>query len=759
MKRRWLCSILAVCMVFALLPGLSLRTSAYEEMKVSQELVDVVKVFEGFSAKPYKDGIQYTFGYGSRCPDDLVDHYTEVGITREEAEVFLRQDMDDFEKEVNDYAKKYKLTFSQQQFDALVSLSFNCGGNWKWETYGILNHAIRNGATGNELIYAFGLYSKAHKNYQNIRRRLNEANIFLNGVYVAFNDKNPEGAIPDNYKYIFLDGNGGEVAYAIHAYDASEKPGITATFTSIPTGVDENGNTFVYEFAGWYTASTGGKLVEKLDGSLKNKAMLYAQWKDPAGNIVELPKGEKVESLRITTTDKRDVYTGPGAYYTKLKTLAKGESVELTEVYTNSNGTWGKYADGWLNLDYTDYESVLESLKPEPVWPRGGTVTGDNVNVRTGPGTDNPVQYQMFKGDRVLISEIYDDGKLVWGKLEDGNWICVTYVKYDPAEGEEQPPAPYITGITLLRLPDQVEYVQMQDDLNVQGSVLQVQYSDGTIEALTLTKKMIAAYSNSKLGETTVKIAHQGFTASFTVTIIPATVTFLNEDGTVLSQTQYAYGETVIPPEVPPKAADEAGEYTFAGWSPELTACNGNATYTAVFELLPEVPEVPAYVPGDFDGNELVDENDADYLLGYLLFPEWYPITIPGDLDGNEVVDENDADYLLGYLLFPEWYPLPEAPTVPAEPEVPDTGTEETPGTGTEETPGTGTEETPGTGTEETPDTGTEETPGTGTEETPGTGTEETPDTGTEETPDTGTDVPPDEGTGETDTEGSEVSA
>ncbi len=655
MRKRWLCGILVVCMVLTMLPGMPLKTSAVEDMKVTQELVDFVKKLEGFARYPFWDYKQYTVGYGSECPDDKYEEYKKNGIPEDEAEALLLEDLAAFEKEVNDYAKKHGLTFKQQEFDALVSLSFNCGGNWKWETYGILNHAVRNGATGSDLLYAFGLYSRSGTDYILIKRRLCEANMYINGVYKAYNkDKD---AIPENYKYVFLDGNGGEVTYVINAYDAAEAPGITATFTEIPTGKDANGKAFVYEFAGWYTASVGGTLVEKLDGSLSNATVLYAQWKDPSGKIVSLPKGDLADNLKISVTgDSVNVRSGPGSFYAKTGTVSKGSTVVITETYTNTGVLWGKFSGGWISLSYTDYESVLESLNPDIEWPRAGTVTGDNVNVRSGPGTSNSMQYQLNKGDRVEISETYDDGSLLWGKLADGNWICLTYVQFDPVEGET-PPAPTVTGIKLLKAPAKTEYVQMQDDIDVQGSVLQLSYSDGSIGAMTLTKKMITSYSNSKLGQTTVKISHEGYTASFTVTIVKATVTFLNYDGTVLSQAQYAYGETVKEPEKPAKPADEAGEYAFVGWTPAVTACSGDATYTAVFEV--KQPEEPQYLPGDFDGNEIVDENDADYLLGNLLFPDWYPIVIPADLDGSGTVDENDADYLLGYLLFPDWYPLP----------------------------------------------------------------------------------------------------
>ncbi len=658
MKKNWICGILALCLLITMLPHMALSIFAVENMTVSQDMLDVVKKMEGFATYPYWDYSQWTVGYGTECPPDKLEEYKKNGITVEIGEELLRIEIASFEEEVNEYAQKYNLTFKQHEFDALVSLSYNCGGNWKWEKHGILNQAIRSGATGNDLIYAMSLYSKAHKDYVLIRRRLTEANMYLNGIYKAYN--RDDDAYPENYRYVFLDGNGGDVTYAIHGYDSKANPQVRATFTKIPTGIDENGNAFVYTFAGWYTEPAGGTKVESLDGSLSNGTMLYARWADPNGDLAVLPKGDVIEGIEVTVTSTANIRSGPGSYYSKLGTLEKGSSVIITETFTTNGSLWGKFGSGWIGLSNTNFDQIyVPPQPPQTQWPREGVVTGTEVNVRSGPGTDYDIQYQLNTGDPVTVSESVIADDLEWGKLADGNWICLTYVEFtdDPAVPPVEEPT--VTGVTLLSGPTKTEYVQMQEFLDLSGSVLQIHYSDGSCQARSITYDQVT-FSNALLGETSVLVSYEGFEAMFNVTIIKATVTFLNYDGSLISAEQYEYSQPVTVPEPTVlKPADETGEYEFVGWDRPVTTCNGTVTYTAVFQLKEVEPPAPAYTPGDFDGNEVVDELDADYLLGYLLFPEFYPITIPADLDGSGTVDELDADYLLGYLLFPEFYPLP----------------------------------------------------------------------------------------------------
>lgn len=89
-------------------------------MKTSQKGIDLIKHCEGFSAKAYPDVGKFSIGYGHRG-DDV---HEGMVITEAQAEDLLRKDLEHSEAAISGLVK---VTLNQNQFDALVSFSFNVG--------------------------------------------------------------------------------------------------------------------------------------------------------------------------------------------------------------------------------------------------------------------------------------------------------------------------------------------------------------------------------------------------------------------------------------------------------------------------------------------------------------------------------------------------------------------------------------------------------------------------------------------------------
>lgn len=91
-------------------------------MKTGEAGINLIKSFEGLRLKAYKPVSTekfYTIGYGHYGADVKQG----MTITPDYADALLRLDLDKCERAVNSYERNW----NQNQFDALVSFTYNCG--------------------------------------------------------------------------------------------------------------------------------------------------------------------------------------------------------------------------------------------------------------------------------------------------------------------------------------------------------------------------------------------------------------------------------------------------------------------------------------------------------------------------------------------------------------------------------------------------------------------------------------------------------
>ncbi len=437
MKKR-ISIILAVALLLCLIPVGTVRASAAGEFEVSQECVEQIKRFEGFSEKPYWDYSQYTVGYGTRpLTEEDRARYEAEGISREEAHTLLMQALEKAAKSLNSFIVKYDLKLTQGQFDALLSLTFNCGSAWLYRESNFRS-AVIEGRIGNDFLFAIGQWCTAGGSVHNglIRRRLVEANMYLNDLY--------ENTVPENYCYVLYNANGGTADVRVQAYDSNITASIIAT-------ASREGCIF----EGWYSEPNGGTRVNLLNADTRNDT-LYAHWSaDPNYVPPETEPTQPEDSTNVNTTvtvtaNQVNIRKGPGTDHPVVTRLNSGEKLTITEIAEGSGYTWGKFEGGWIALNYTDYQtSSEEEQKPEP---QMGTVTGDGLRIRTGPSTGYGIVDHLYKGNRVEILEVQTAGSSQWGRINKG-WISMSYVKLDETAAEKpdatEPTAPPATEPTV----------------------------------------------------------------------------------------------------------------------------------------------------------------------------------------------------------------------------------------------------------------------------------------------------------------------
>lgn len=101
-------------------------------MRTSDRAINFIADFEGFVGKIYKDAAGYpTIGYGHLLKPGEENKFSK-GISKSEAIQLLKEDVREAERAVN---RLVDVPISQNEFDALVSFTFNLGqGNLRSST-------------------------------------------------------------------------------------------------------------------------------------------------------------------------------------------------------------------------------------------------------------------------------------------------------------------------------------------------------------------------------------------------------------------------------------------------------------------------------------------------------------------------------------------------------------------------------------------------------------------------------------------------
>ena len=180
-------------------------------MNISKIGIELIKSFEGCYLKAYKcpAGV-WTIGWGTTEPINGVKPHEGMSITQQQADDLLVKNLKSYENSVNKYVTYTNL--NQNQFDALVSFTYNCGAGalQKSDLLKKLNKGDIQGAA-DELLR----WNKANGKVLNglTRRREAERKLFLKEdeevvkkVKIRLNgvDKNVDSIEKDGNNYVKL---------------------------------------------------------------------------------------------------------------------------------------------------------------------------------------------------------------------------------------------------------------------------------------------------------------------------------------------------------------------------------------------------------------------------------------------------------------------------------------------------------------------------------------------------------------------------
>ena len=165
-------------------------------MNISEKGLELIKSFEGCHLTAYKCPANvWTIGYGRTN-----GVYEGMVITQEQADRFLFEDVQRFVNAVNQYQSRFN--FNQNEFDALVSFTYNCGA-------GSLANVMACCNTKQEIAEECKLYNKGGGVVLPglVRRRNEEYQLFMSGSSNSDSVSQPSTAsgtsYPEKGEYFF----------------------------------------------------------------------------------------------------------------------------------------------------------------------------------------------------------------------------------------------------------------------------------------------------------------------------------------------------------------------------------------------------------------------------------------------------------------------------------------------------------------------------------------------------------------------------
>ena len=167
-----------------------------------------------------------------------------------------------------------------------------------------------------------------------------------------------------------------------------------------------------------------------------NKGWIKMQYVNTSGTTTD---STTTNNTTTNNTTNNTTVTGNGSTTVQLKGIVKvkelnirasastdgerlgsytyGDRVEILE----KSGSWGRTSKGWIHLDYIYQDGTTGTNTAS------GTVTGTQLNIRSGPGTGYGSVGSYNQGDSVSILEQFTYNGTTWGCTSKG-WICMDYV-------------------------------------------------------------------------------------------------------------------------------------------------------------------------------------------------------------------------------------------------------------------------------------------------------------------------------------------
>ena len=490
--------------------GAQTMVSTNYNMRTSEAGFDMIKDFEGYTPYAEWDYSQWTYGYGSRA------EYEGQYISESDAAQLLKDIMYKYENSVNAFAKEYSINFNQNQFDALVSFTYNLGEYyWKISTYE--NSTIKRmlidmptkGYDKDKMVETFCLYCHAGGEFlqglYNRRKREGQLFCFEDVMAGDINDSNTD-------YYVLL--NVGNSAYLMNGPSSSSGTIKRISRASVLPIIRFNsdrtyGLTVFNGQPGWINAKY----------------------------LVKLPRNAKVAD-----TTKKDSLLGYDSDGFTYKFDTEKTTAEITSV-TNKAGDPDFIIPSFVIRDNTVYTVVSIADKA-----LSGNTIIESIYL---PPEIQSIGQDAFKGSAIknLYYELgsYAERYAVLSGFNAVPYDCARGHIYGAWETLEDPEVQKAKcavcgydatrrqiGISVLEYPDKLEYYYDGSstlEFAPIGLVIRVKYDDDSTQDIVYTddgKVKCSGFESVKIGNCPITVAYNSFTTTFDVKITQLVMTSIS---------------------------------------------------------------------------------------------------------------------------------------------------------------------------------------------------------------------------------------
>ena len=349
--------------------------------QISENGIALIKGFEGYSQYAYWDSSQWTIGYGTGVTSK--NTYPD-GITESEADRLLRNVVIRYEGYVQTFLNKYNISVTQNQYDALVSFTYNLGNVWKYSSEVTIRTYLINGIsnyTDQQIKDAFKLWCKSGGSVLPglLIRREKEAELFLS-------DKHTEELKGEQWRITSATG----VRFRITASTSADVDAVIPYNAVINVSEKQNGEGFLW-----------GKTI--YNGKPGWCVLDYADYIRGKVETTTIPDEDKYEQWRIVSDTGVNLRLTASLSSQILNVVPYNAIIKVYEKYDDGKYIWARTEyngkPGWCVLNYASkVQNTSDNVK----------ING--IRIQTLPSKMNYKAGEVFDNSGMIVIAVLSDG-------------------------------------------------------------------------------------------------------------------------------------------------------------------------------------------------------------------------------------------------------------------------------------------------------------------------------------------------------------